>query len=98
MSAYSVRKACNEDLLAVVRLYERSSELEGGRLSERQRAAWERMMATEDLTVCVAERDGEVVGTCCLLSCRTSPMTATPLLLSKPWWSWTRIAGVASPG
>jgi|SRR5450631_817026 GNAT superfamily N-acetyltransferase len=29
--------------------------------------AWERMMATEDLTVYVAERDGEVVGTCCLL-------------------------------
>lgn len=60
-------EACNEDLLAVVRLYERSSDLEDGRLSERERATWERMLATHELTVYVAERDGAVVGTCCPL-------------------------------
>ncbi len=67
VTGYSVRKSCHDDLLAVVRLYERSSELEDGRLSERQRATWDRMMATDALTVYVAEKDGEVVGTCCLL-------------------------------
>ncbi|MBJ7609026.1 MAG: GNAT family N-acetyltransferase [Candidatus Dormibacteraeota bacterium] len=66
-SSYRVRTACVEDLLAVLRLYEHSPTLEQDTISGRQRDMWQRMMATDDLTVYVAETDGEVVGTSCLL-------------------------------
>jgi GNAT superfamily N-acetyltransferase len=66
-SSYAVRKASAGDLLAVVRLYERTPDLAADRLSSRQRAMWNRMMATKDLTVYLAETHQQAVGTATLL-------------------------------
>ncbi len=66
-SSYAVRKALAGDLLAVVRLYERAPDLAADRLSNRQRAMWDRMMATDDLTVYLAETHQQAVGTASLL-------------------------------
>lgn len=66
-SSYTVWKASPGDLLAVVRLYERAPSLASDRLSSAQRAMWDRMMATDDLTVYLADSATEVVGTATLL-------------------------------
>lgn len=67
VASYTVRKASAGDLLAVVRLYDGVPDLAADRLSSRQWAMWERMMATEDLTVYIAETDQQVVGTASLM-------------------------------
>lgn len=64
---YVVRSAVEDDLLGVVRLLERTTDLGPDRLTERQRATWRRMLGTDDLTVYVAEADRVVVGTTSLL-------------------------------
>jgi len=66
-SSYAIRKASAGDLLAVVRLYEQAPDLPAGRLSRRQRAMWDRMMATDDLMVYLAETHQQAVGTASLL-------------------------------
>jgi GNAT superfamily N-acetyltransferase len=66
-SPYAVRKASAGDLLAVVRLYQRAPDLPADRLSGAQRAMWDRMLATSDLTVYVAETGQQAVGTASLL-------------------------------
>ncbi len=53
--------------MAVVRLIDRLPDLGEDDLSERQRRMWDRVMSTSDVTVYVAEVDGEVVGTTALL-------------------------------
>lgn len=58
-----VRPATDRDLLGVMRVLDRRPDLPEDALSTAQRAAWQRMMATGDLTVYVAELDGEIVGT-----------------------------------
>jgi GNAT superfamily N-acetyltransferase len=50
-----------------VRLYERAPDLPVDRLSSRQRTMWDRMMATDDLTVYLAETQQQAVGTASLL-------------------------------
>ena len=64
---YTVRHAGADDVLQVVRLIDRVPQLEAGGLTDLQASTWSRMMATADLTVYVAERDGEAVGTTSLL-------------------------------
>ena len=66
-TACAVRKASPSDLLAVVQLIDRSPSLASDRLSNRQRAIWERMTTTSDLTVYVAETGSEIVGTASML-------------------------------
>jgi GNAT superfamily N-acetyltransferase len=65
--SYAVRVAVPTDLLAVVRLIDRVPPGTPSELTATQRATWSRMLATADLTVYVAERRGEVVGTTSLL-------------------------------
>jgi GNAT superfamily N-acetyltransferase len=67
VSSCAVRKASAGDLLAVVRLYQRAPDLPATHLSDRQRAMWDRMMATKDLTVYLAETHQQAVGTASLL-------------------------------
>ncbi|MBO0730392.1 MAG: GNAT family N-acetyltransferase [Acidimicrobiaceae bacterium] len=67
VTGYTVRKASVGDLLAVVRLYERAPSLAANRLSNRQRAMWDRMIATTDLTVYIAETHQQAVGTASLM-------------------------------
>jgi ribosomal protein S18 acetylase RimI-like enzyme len=66
-TGYTVRPASKDDLLGVVRVHERSPDLGHDRLSDRQRTTWDRMMATADLAVYVVEKEGEIVGTSCIL-------------------------------
>jgi|SRR5580700_4807436 GNAT superfamily N-acetyltransferase len=66
-TACAVRRASSSDLLAVVRLIDRSPSLTSDRLSNRQRAIWVRMTTTSDLTVYVAETGSETVGTASML-------------------------------
>ncbi len=68
--AYAIRPATAADLLAVVRVQAQSrpsTDPLPERVTDRQQATWDRMMAIADLTVYVAEVDGEPVGTACLL-------------------------------
>jgi GNAT superfamily N-acetyltransferase len=68
--ACEIRAATADDLLAVVRVQAQSRPSSAPlpeQTTDRQRAAWGRMMATDDLTVFVAEVEGEAVGTACLL-------------------------------
>ncbi len=67
MPDYSVGRAGPEDLVAIARLIERKPDLSAADVSERQRATWGRMMATDDLTVYVAWNGTEAVGTTALL-------------------------------
>jgi GNAT superfamily N-acetyltransferase len=67
VSEYSIAKARPEDLVAVARLIERRPDLGAADLSERQRATWARMMRTDDLTVYLAWRGDDAVGTTALL-------------------------------
>jgi GNAT superfamily N-acetyltransferase len=79
--SYGVREASPGDLLAVIRLQAQSRPSSGplpGRATDRQRAMWERMMATDDLTVYLAEADGEPVGTACLLVMPTLGYDCSP--------------------
>jgi ribosomal protein S18 acetylase RimI-like enzyme len=62
---YSVREAAPADLAGVVRVLERTAA--DVAISGRQETMWARMLATDDLTVFVAETGGEVVGTTSLL-------------------------------
>lgn len=59
---FAVRHAEVDDLLAVARLIELAPGLTDEQLSPLQRATWDRMMGTGDLTVYLAERDGDPVG------------------------------------
>jgi GNAT superfamily N-acetyltransferase len=65
VTAYSVRRAVPADAAAVVRVLARATD--DVPVSERQQSMWARMLATDDLTVFVAEGAGEVVGTTSLL-------------------------------
>ncbi len=67
MTTYEVRIAHPGDLLAVVRLIEREAGLSAEALSSVQRATWERMMATPDLTVYLVYAGDEAVGTTAML-------------------------------
>jgi GNAT superfamily N-acetyltransferase len=66
--SYRVRQAAEDDLPAIVRLHHDHSDL--GPVPEhpsgRQHSTWNRMMATDTLTVYVAESAGEIVGYTCL--------------------------------
>ena len=66
----TVRTACSDDLLAVLRVYAQRDV--GGQppdaASDLERNSWMRMMATRDLTVYIAEAGGEVIGTATLLT------------------------------
>jgi GNAT superfamily N-acetyltransferase len=62
-----VRRACADDFLGVVRVLARDPTLTDDALSEGQRMAWQRMMATADLKVFVADLEGEIIGTTSLL-------------------------------
>ena len=62
---YSVRQAAPADLAGVVRVLARATGEVA--VSDAQKTMWIRMLTTDDLTVFVAERDGEVVGTTSLL-------------------------------
>ncbi len=55
------------DLLDVVRIIERAPDPMPEGLTERQRSTWDRMLSTADLTVYIAESDGQAVGTTSLL-------------------------------
>tara|TARA_R100000306_G_scaffold42422_1_gene41110 strand:- start:328 stop:786 length:459 start_codon:yes stop_codon:yes gene_type:complete len=57
-----VRLAERDDLLVLTRLVELVPDLTAEQLSSVQRATWDRMMATDDLTIYLAEYDGEPVG------------------------------------
>ncbi|MEV6868769.1 GNAT family N-acetyltransferase [Streptosporangium subroseum] len=60
-----IREACTEDLLAVLGITDQG-EPDGGPIrfaSELEQQTWARMMRSEDLTVYLAEVDGEPVGT-----------------------------------
>ena len=68
--SYTVRPARSEDLLPVLRVlahYDAGSPLPAA-ASEVEEQTWERMMATDDLTVYVAEVDGQLIGTATLLT------------------------------
>jgi GNAT superfamily N-acetyltransferase len=70
MSASTIRIAGTEDLLAVLRVYaQRDSDgpLPDG-ASDLEQKTWMRMLGTRDLTVYLAEADGEAVGTATLLT------------------------------
>jgi GNAT superfamily N-acetyltransferase len=67
LPSYRVRPAAARDLLGILRIIDRDPHIGEGEVSDLQRATWDRMMATEDLTVYVAETDGEIVGTTTLL-------------------------------
>ncbi len=68
-----IRTARLGDLLAVLGVYAQRNL--GGRLAESpsdlERRTWSRMMGTEDLTVYLAEHNGEPVGTASLLTMPT---------------------------
>lgn len=72
-STYTVRSASETDLLAVLDVLAQNAPNPPRRppqaddASTDQRKTWERMLATYDLAVYVAERDGDAVGTTCLL-------------------------------
>lgn len=66
-ACYAVRKAGVADLLAVVRLVNRSPGLKLEGLTDLQWATWDRMMVTPDLNVYVAETAREAVGMTSLL-------------------------------
>lgn len=68
---YIVRLAERDDLLVLARLVELVPDLTAEQLSSVQRATWDRMMATDDLTIYLAECDGEPVGTRRVFRCRT---------------------------
>src|SRR3981081_2200082 len=67
LPSYRVRPAAPRDLLGILRIIDKDPHLGEAEVSDLQRATWDRMMATEDLTVYVAETDGEIVGTTTLL-------------------------------
>ncbi len=67
MSEYSVRTATPHDLVCVARLIERRQDLSTGDLTDLQHRTWARMMRTDDLTVYVAWRGDDAVGTTVLL-------------------------------
>src|SRR4051812_869879 len=62
-----VRTAAASDLLSALRLLHQSPGLERNDISAQQRETWDRMLATSDLTVYLAEVDGDVVGTASIL-------------------------------
>ena len=65
---YSVRPAEPGDLRSVVGVLARRPDAAHAPVSPRHQAMWDRMLATPDLTVYVAESDaGEIVGTTSLL-------------------------------
>ena len=68
--APTARPADPGDLLGVLRLHQRDPGLDPSGVTDRQRAAWDRMMAAEGLTVYVACDGGEVVG---VVSLQTMP-------------------------
>ncbi len=59
---YTVRHAGPDDLLSVARLVELAPDLDKEHVSPTQRATWDQMMGTNDLTVYLAECDAEPVG------------------------------------
>ena len=68
--SYLVRAAVTDDLLEVLQVLSRADE---GRRpwpsepTDNERAMWERMMSTADVTVYVAEFDGHLIGTATFL-------------------------------
>jgi GNAT superfamily N-acetyltransferase len=63
MGAAEIRTAGPDDLEAVLAVHAGQGSRPAGPASEREGEAWRRMMATADLTVYVADVDGETVGT-----------------------------------
>jgi GNAT superfamily N-acetyltransferase len=63
----AVRPAGPGDLLGVLRVQERDPDLGPERVSARQRATWDTMLATDGLTVYVATESGTIVGIVSLL-------------------------------
>jgi GNAT superfamily N-acetyltransferase len=66
-AGYTVRGAVAHDLLGVVRLVDHAPDLPVDGLTQRQLSVWNRMLATPDLTIYVAELEGKAVGTTSLL-------------------------------
>jgi GNAT superfamily N-acetyltransferase len=67
VSDYSVGTARPEHLVAVARLIERRPDLSAADLSQRHHETWARMMRTDNLTVYLAWRGDDAVGTTALL-------------------------------
>lgn len=69
-TTYTIRRAAEADLLAIVRLHNNQQDSADVPLasdpSPVQRRTWQQMMATSNLTVYVAERGGEIVGNTCM--------------------------------
>lgn len=63
----TVRPAGPDDLPGVLRVQHRDPGLGPGDVSERERATWDRMLATDGLTVYLATEGDDVVGTVTLL-------------------------------
>ena len=63
----TVRPAGPDDLPGVLRVQYRDPDLGPGDVSERERATWDRMLATDGLTVYLATEGDDVVGTVTLL-------------------------------
>src|SRR4051794_29166603 len=65
----TVRPAVSRDLDAVLRIHaEHAGEARGELPSIRERETWARMMATPDLTVYLAEVEGDVAGTATMMA------------------------------
>lgn len=58
----TVRPAAAADLLAMLRLIERSPDMQETEITPVQRATWERMQDSPDVTAYLAELDGAPVG------------------------------------
>ena len=82
MTTYSVRPAVPGDLAGVVRVLARATA--DVDVSDGQKAMWARMLATEDLTVLVADGEGEVVGTTSLLVLPNLTYDCRPTALFEP--------------
>ena len=67
MTEYDIRVAEPHDLLFVARLIERRPDLSTGHLTETQRGTWARMMRTDGLTLYLAWRADDAIGTTALL-------------------------------
>ncbi|WP_434096192.1 GNAT family N-acetyltransferase [Streptosporangium roseum] len=66
----TVRTACPEDLLAVLRVHAQRDPGDDcpGSVSDLERQTWMRMMRSDDLTVYLAEVDGQVAGTATMMT------------------------------
>lgn len=83
--SYSVRPATEGDLRSVAAVLARRPDAPDFPVSERQRATWARMLATENLTVYVAEGPGgEIVGTTSLLVSPNLSYNCRPTAFFEP--------------